>query len=142
MMYLLDTNAISETRKVYRGVANTGFDEWYASVLQKDLYINVVVSMELQRGVLAMERKDIRQGASLRDWYQKAVLDLYQGRILSITERTAELCATFHVPNKSSENDAWIAATAKEHGLILVTRNVADFAHLPIKTLNPFSYSS
>ncbi|OOR91903.1 VapC toxin family PIN domain ribonuclease [Moraxella caviae] len=137
-MYLLDTNAVSEIRKVQKGVANAGFDEWLASIDYRDLYLSVVVLMELERGVLGMERKDVKQGKYLRTWLEQSK-KMYQGRILPITERTADICASFHVPNKAPENDAWIAACAKEHGLILVTRNVADFADLPVAVINPFT---
>ena len=93
--------------------------------------------MELERGVLAMERKDPTQGAYLREWFL-AVREKFQKRTLVIDGAVADCCAGLHVPDKAPENDAWIAATALTHGLTLVTRNVKDFERLPVRLLNPF----
>lgn len=65
-MYLLDTNAISEMRKVKRGKANHGFTRWLKSTDTSHFYTSTVVMMELERGVLGMERKDPAQGTILR----------------------------------------------------------------------------
>jgi predicted nucleic acid-binding protein len=62
----------------------------------------------------------------------------FAGRILPFTDNTATLCAAMHVPNPRSERDAMIAATALEHGMTVVTRNVADFAGSGVQLINPF----
>lgn len=94
--------------------------------------------MELERGILGMERKDLVQGRALRIWFEHMTAAMLQGRILPIDETTAEICARLHIPDKSPENDAWIAATAKQHGLTLATRNIKDFEHSGVKLINPF----
>ena len=63
----------------------------------------------------------------------------FAGRILSFTEHAATLCAAMHVSNPRSERDAMIAATALEHGMTVVTRNVADFAGTGVQLVNPFT---
>ena len=68
-MYLLDTNIISELWKLSRGKADPVFESWFRQESEKPLYISVVTLMELERGVLAMERKDPTQGAYLREWF-------------------------------------------------------------------------
>ena len=67
-MYLLDTNAISEMRKAKQGKASPSFVQWADSVDDATLCTCAVVMMELERGVLGMERKDPAQGLHLRRW--------------------------------------------------------------------------
>ena len=136
-MYLLDTNIISELWKLSRGKADPVFESWFRQESEKPLYISVVTLMELERGVLAMERKDSTQGAYLREWFL-AVREKILKRTLVIDAAVADCCAGLHVPDKAPENDAWIAATALAHSLTLVTRNVKDFERLPVRLLNPF----
>ncbi|MCP8994845.1 type II toxin-antitoxin system VapC family toxin [Rothia sp. P3C3.S176] len=123
--------------KLSRGKADPVFESWFRQESEKPLYISVVTLMELERGVLAMERKDSTQGAYLREWFL-AVREKFQKRTLVIDAAVADCCAGLHVPDKAPENDAWIAATALAHSLTLVTRNVKDFERLPVRLLNPF----
>jgi toxin FitB len=67
------------------------------------------------------------------------VRDTFTGRILPFTDNTATLCAAMHVPNPRADRDAMIAATALEHGMSVVTRNVADFAGTGVELVNPFT---
>ena len=62
----------------------------------------------------------------------------FAGRILPFTENTAPVCASPHIPDRRSERDAMIAATAIEHGFTVVTRNVADFADTGVTVVNPW----
>lgn len=135
-MYLLDTNIISATRR--RMPDNASVFEWLATVDNTLIYTNAIVMMELERGILSMERKDKQQGKILRLWFEDTVKPSFAERILSITDKTAQICAKIHIPDHAPENDAWIASTAIEHRLILVTRNVADFKKIAVKLFNPF----
>ena len=135
-MYLLDTNIISETRRPDR--TNPALKAWLAQQAQSGLYTSAVVMMELERGVLGMERKDKAQGAVLRRWLDNIIKPAFSGRILPADADTATVCAALHIPDKAPENDAWIAATAKQHRLILVTRNTADFERTGVRLINPF----
>lgn len=135
-MYLLDTNVISESRRIPK--MNAGVAAWLKQTPKEKLYTCAVVMMELERGVLGMERKDPAQGKLLREWLEQDAKPRFAGRILPIDEDTAAICARLHVPDRSPENDAWIAAIAIQHRLTLVTRNVADFAESGAKLLNPF----
>lgn len=135
-MYLLDTNLISEARRMPN--ANAGVAVWLEQTASELMYTCAVVMMELERGVLGMERKDPAQGLHLRRWLEQDVKRRFAGRILPIDEDTAAICARLHVPDRSPENDAWIAAIAIQHHLTIVTRNVANFAESGAKLLNPF----
>ena len=136
-MYLLDTNIISETRRPYR--ANSNVTAWLAATDSNSLYTSVVVMMELERGILGMERKDPQQGAVLREWLNVVIEPAFAGRVLPIDEDTAAICAALHIPSQAPANDAWIAATALQHGYTLITRNTADFERSGAKLLNPFA---
>lgn len=72
-MYLLDTNIISEIRKINTGKANQGVIDWLSAVPENQLYTNAIVLMEVERGVLAKERKDKQQGAILRKWLEQVI---------------------------------------------------------------------
>jgi len=135
-MYLIDTNVWSELRN--RGRANPGVRAWADGCKASDLYLSVVTAFELERGVLLMERRDPRQGAHLRAWMVQNVLEPFEKQILPVDVTIARRCAALHVPDPRPERDALIAATALVHGLTVVTRNVADFEPMGVKTFNPW----
>lgn len=138
MMYVLDTNVLSELRKQRAGKADLNVMKWSASVDAADLFISVISIMELELGVLSVERKDAVQGAMLRRWLNHQVIPEFSGRILDVDTRIALRCAQLHVPNKCGERDALIAATALVHGMTVVTRNVADFESSGVRMINPW----
>lgn len=137
-MYLLDTNVISEIRRLKQGKCHPNVANWVNCTSSELMYTNTIVLMELERGVLAIERKDKIQGQNLRNWMDNQVKPSFAGKILTIGEKTAEICAKLHIPDHAPENDAWIASSAIEHRLILVTRNVIDFKKTGVQLFNPF----
>ena len=142
MMYVLDTNVVSELRKVRIGKADLNVASWAKSVDAADLFVSAITIMELELGVLSIERKDATQGAMLRAWLDQHVLPEFSGRTLSIDTAVALRCARLHVPDKHGERDALIAATALVHGMTVVTRNVADFQSTGVNILNPWDSSN
>jgi toxin FitB len=137
-MYLLDTNVVAELRKARAGKADKSVTAWANSVAPASLFLSTITVLEMELGVLLMERRDAAQGAILRAWLDGHVLTAFADRILVIDTTVARQCAQLHVPDPKSERDAFIAATALVHGMIVVTRNVADFAATPVTTLNPW----
>lgn len=138
MMYLLDTNVVSELRKQTSGKANEKVVAWAKSVSADTLYLSVISLMELEMGVLSIQRKDIKQGNLLRTWLDAQVIPAFSGRTISIDTPIAQCCASLHIPDPRSERDALIAATAIVHGMTVVTRNLADFESTGVKLLNPW----
>jgi predicted nucleic acid-binding protein len=137
-MYLLDTNVVSELRKVRAGKADERVAAWADSVDAGDLYLSVIGVQELEIGVLLAERRDPAQGAVLRAWLDGRVLVAFAGRILVVDSAVARRSARLHVPDPRPLRDGLIAATALVHGMTVVTRNVVDFARTGVPTLNPW----
>ena len=137
-MYLLDTNVLSELRKRRSGKIDTAVEAWANSVDQADLFLSVITVMEVELGIALLERRDPNQAGVLRLWLHDKVMPAFTGRILPIDAAIALRCARLHVPDTKSERDAWIAATGLVHGLVVVTRNVADFAGTGATLLDPW----
>lgn len=138
MMFVLDTNVVSELRKVHLGKAHMNVVAWAQGVNASDLFISAITLMELELGVVSIERKDAAQGALLRLWLEQQVLPEFSERTLSVDQAVALRCARLHVPDKRGERDALIAATALVHSMTVVTRNVADFKPTGVALLNPW----
>ena len=138
MRILLDTNVISELRKVGDGRAAPSVVAWVAGFDATAFYVSAITLLELELGILLVERRDHRQGARLRAWMNDRVLREFAERILPVDEAVALRCAPVHVPNPRSERDALIAATALVHGMRLATRNTADFEGTGADLFNPW----
>jgi hypothetical protein len=137
-MYLLDTNVVSELRKIRLGKADSHVADWADSIDAADLYLSVITIQELEMGVLLAERRDPSQGAVFRAWLNGHVLPAFDGRILAVDLAVAQRSAQLHVPNPRPVRDGLIAATALVHGMMIVTRNVGDFEPTGVSTLNPW----
>lgn len=138
MMFILDTNVVSELRKVRLGKADANVTAWAQSVDAASLFVSAITIMELELGVLSVERKDPVQGAMLRTWLEQQVLPEFSGRTLPVDTVVAQRCARLHVPDRRSERDALIAATALVHHMRVVTRNVVDFKPTGVDLVNPW----
>ena len=141
-MYLLDTDVVSELRKARAGRADPNVAAWSATAPVGALYLSVVTILEIETGVIRIERRDAAQGRALRAWLEDHVLPAFEGRVLSIDTAVARRCALLHVPNRLADLDALIAATALVHAMTVVTRNVADFAAAGVALLNPWQPAS
>ena len=138
-MYVLDTNVVSELRKIHSGKADPQVSIWANRVDAADLFLSAITVQELEIGVLQMERRDGPQGTLLRAWLDNHVLPAFAGRILPVDAAVALRTAALHVPNPRPLVDGIIAGTALVHGMTVVTRNVADFAPTGVNVLNPWT---
>ena len=127
MTYLLDTNVVSELRKIGDGKADANVVAWVGREDASSFFLSAITILELERGILGVQRRDVRQGARLRSWLDSHVRPEFAGRIVPIDDAVATRCAHLHIPDRRNEVDALIAATALVHGLTVVTRNVKDF---------------
>jgi len=137
-MYLLDTNVVSEFRKSADGRINKSVKRWADEISPDLMFISAISVLELEIGVLQIERRDKKQGLVLRKWLNKNVLPAFLDRVLPVDVAVAQRCASLHVPNPKSERDAMIAATAIEHRMTIVTRNVSDFSQSGVKIFDPW----
>ncbi|MFT4103243.1 MAG: type II toxin-antitoxin system VapC family toxin [Burkholderiaceae bacterium] len=124
MMYVLDTNVLSELRPG-KPKASAAVRAWSATVPQARIYLSAITVLEQELGVLRLERRTPPEGSALRAWWD-ATLRAFADRVLPLDLKAAQLCATMHVSNPKAYRDAMLAATALAHGFSVVTRNVGD----------------
>lgn len=95
-MYLLDTNVISELKKAKSARIDKNVEAWANSVSANSLFLSVITILELETGLLLIERKDSAQAAVLRSWLNAHVLPAFSGRILAVDTAVAQCCAKLH----------------------------------------------
>ncbi len=101
-------------------------------------FLSAITILELERGILEVQRRDVRQGARLRTWLDNHVRPEFAGRILPIDDAVATRCAHLHMPDRRNEVDALIATTALIHGLTVVTCNAKDFQGTGVIVADPW----
>jgi toxin FitB len=134
--FLLDTNVISEIRK--RDRAHPNVVQWVTRTPVEDIGTSVLVLAKIRLGIELKRRSDPAQAKSLDRWFTQMRTRLGE-RVLPIDEPVAEAWALLGIPNPLPLIDGLLAATAKVHGLTLVTRNVADIATAGALLFDPFS---
>ena len=139
VMYLIDTNVISELRK--KKNANPGVQIFFKNTEQQtsQLYLSVITVGELRRGIEKIRyRNDHTQADQLEHWLNNLIKD-YSEQILEFGNTEANVWGKLRVPHHENAIDKQIAAIALTYDLIVVTRNTNDFAGTGVKLLNPFS---
>ncbi len=132
-MYLLDTNVISELRRVRPHGAVLA---WLKSVEDSSLHLSVVSIGEIQAGIEITREQDQAKAKEIEDWLDEVSQTF---NIVDMDARTFRCWARLmHQKSDELMEDAMIAATAITRNLILVTRNIQDFEALNVPTLNPF----
>jgi predicted nucleic acid-binding protein len=136
VIFLLDTNVVSELRKGTR--CNAGVAAWFADVADVDLGLSVLVVGEIRRGIEAVRRRDHGQATALDQWLARLIRD-HAERILPVDREVAEEWGRLAAVRDGSVVDLLLAATARVHHLTLVTRNVRDVEWTGVPCVNPFS---
>ena len=132
-MYLLDTNILSELRKPK---PHGGVVAWVTAQDAASLYISAMTIAELQRGIELTRAQDEEKAARIEAWMEQL---LFTGQVLAMDAAVCrEWARLMHGRSDTLVEDAFIAATARVHRLVVVTRNVRDFKALAAETFNPF----
>jgi predicted nucleic acid-binding protein len=136
MGFLIDTNVLSEVQKGER--ADPGVRAWYVQTPIEDLNLSVLVLGEVRQGIERLRRRDPEQAERLEQ-RMALIKERLADRILPISAAVAERWGRNNVPDALPVVDGLLAATAMEHGLVLVSRNVRDVERSGVSLLNPFS---
>ncbi len=136
--FLVDTNCISE---VVRVKPDPRVLAWIEAADESLLYISVLTLGEIRKGVAALPQS--RRRSRLETWLEVELQARFSGRILpidvAVADRWGLLAANAKASGKSlSTMDGLLAATAIHHNLTIVSRNVSDFAPVPVQVLNPW----
>jgi len=134
MKYLLDTNVISEFTKTRRNLKVT---TWIESQRKEDLFLSVLTFGELRQGAAMLAQRDIRRAAKLADWIDELENTCVK-RTLPVTLEIATRWGKLAIDRTLPTIDSLLAATAIEHKLVLVTRNVKDISDTGVDYYNPF----
>jgi predicted nucleic acid-binding protein len=135
MAFLLDTNVLSELRQGAR--CHPGVRAWLEAQTSDDLFVSVLAFAEIRDGVEGLRPRDPRQAARLEAWLGQTLAQ-FGGRILPVTPEIAERWGRLRLAQPLPDFDRLIAATALEHGLDLVTRNLRDFERAGVTVVNPW----
>ncbi|GLS20218.1 ribonuclease VapC [Labrys miyagiensis] len=131
-MYLVDTNVISEARR-----GSVPAVSWLRSVDPVGIYLSTLTLGEIMRGIALKQKSDPKTAGHLAAWLRKIRHD-HADRILPVTDQISVEWGRVAAIRPRGDVDGLIAATAIVHDLILVTRNVADFADTGASVINPW----
>lgn len=136
MTYLLDTNVLSETRKRQPAAGVTG---WLEATPTDRMHVSVLTLGEIEQGIARVRgRGDLDQAAALERWLRDVETG-FEDRVLPVTLPVAAVWGRQWYSQPLPVIDALIAATARVHGMTVVTRNVKDFQLAGVQVLNPFT---
>lgn len=132
-MFLLDTNIVSELRKPK---PHGGVVAWVSAHEATSLYVSAMTIAELQRGVEMTRERDSEKAQQIEAWLEQLI---HTGQVLAMDAGVCrEWARLMHRRSDALVEDAFIAATATVHRMVVVTRNVRDFKTFGVQTLNPF----
>jgi toxin FitB len=134
-MFLIDTVTLSELRRRQRDPTVV---TWFERQRTTELFLSVISIGEIERGIARQRAKDPTFADALAAWLDR-VLVLYGERVMPFDLRTARRWGALSAALGNDSADLMIAATALEHGLTIVTRNVSDFEPSGVAVIDPFT---
>jgi toxin FitB len=134
--FLIDTNVLSELRKGTRADANVR--RWFEGVDENALFLSVLVTGEIRRGIEGIRKRDSRAASALERWLDN-LMRAHADRVLPVDAATADEWGRLDAQGSLPVVDGLLAATARVHSLTLVTRNVRDVARTGVDLLDPFA---
>jgi predicted nucleic acid-binding protein len=137
--FLVDTNVLSELRKGARADANVR--RWFEGVDENAIFLSVLVTGEIRRGIEAIRKRDSRAASTLERWLDN-LLRAHSDRVLPVDAATADEWGRLDAHGSLPVVDGLLAATARVHSLTLVTRNVKDVARTGVNILDPFALTA
>jgi len=135
LKFLLDTNVVSETR---RKKPDTGVLAWLSSVPQEDLFVSAMTVGEFSKGVAKLRRTDASTADQLEHWLVGIEI-LFADRVIAIDAEIAREWGEISSGRSLPVIDSLLAATARVGNMVMVTRNIRDFASLHVTTINPWA---
>lgn len=137
-MYLLGTDVIDQLRQARSDAADCRVLSWAKSQAPSELYISVITLLEIERGIIDVERADALQGIALRQWFEYQLKTTFAPRTLAIDAAVTECCARLRLADINSERNALLSATALVNKMSLVTKDTAAFVATGVKLINPW----
>jgi len=139
MNYLIDTCVLSELKKRR---PHRGLIEWFESIHDSELYVSILTLGELLKGIEKLPDSDRKETLSI--WVENELMNYFAGRTLQIDYPIIQQWSVISAQGEQQGRplpviDGLLAATALQHGLTLVTRNVKDIEHCGVAVFNPWS---
>jgi toxin FitB len=137
--FLIDTNILSELRKGTRADGNVR--RWFESVDENAIFLSVLVTGEIRRGIEIIRKRDPRAASALERWLDN-LMQVHSDRVLPVDAATADEWGRLDARGSLPVVDGLLAATARVHSLTLVTRNLKDVARTGVDLLDPFALTA
>jgi len=137
-VHLLDTEVIWALRGHPAHRSDERLLEWVTDQMASTLFASAVTIMEFENGCRLLERKDKSTAAAIRNWIETRLRPAFEGRIIAIDDAIARGWSNL---GYADFRDGILAATALQHGLIVMTRNPERFRAGKVKTMNPWTYA-
>ena len=137
--FLIDTNVLSELRKGAR--ADVNVRRWFEGIDEDSIFLSVLVTGEIRRGIESIRKRDPRAASALERWLDN-VMEAHSERVLPVDAATADEWGRLDARGNLPVVDGLLAATARVHDLTLVTRNVKDVIRTGVDMLDPFVHTA